>query len=45
MKQVADRVNSLGGEDFRDARTNALHVFHRGGKFEHASIPEREKEW
>ncbi len=35
MKQVADRVDSLGSEDFRDARTNALHILDRGGKFEH----------
>ena len=36
MEQVADRVDSLGGENFPDARTNALHILHRSGEFEHA---------
>src|ERR1700733_1538981 len=35
MQQVADRVNSLGGKNFADARTNALHILNRSGKFEH----------
>jgi hypothetical protein len=32
-------VNSFGGKNFPDARTNALHVLNRGGKFEHAGDP------
>ena len=36
MEQVADGVNSLGGQNFANARTNALHILDRGGKFEHA---------
>ena len=51
MEQVADGVDSLGGQNFGNARTNALHILNGGGEFEHAqswrksSVRNHRKEW
>src|ERR1700733_156603 len=38
MQQVANRVDTLGGENLPDARTYALRILDRSGKFEHVRI-------
>src|SRR5579862_7533257 len=36
MEQVADSMDALASQQFRDSRTNAFHVLYRRGKFKHA---------